>query len=337
MKGPAEFGTTLLKSSKEMSAAAGAAEEKFSCELGSAKFYFLCSVSGAPSTGLTHMVLTPLDLVKCRLQVNKEKYKSLGTGFKLTFSESGVKGLSLGWAPTCIGYNALGFVKFGLYEMFKKNFSGMVGEERAFTYRTSLYLAASAAAEFFAVVALSPMEACKVRMQTSVPGNFPTTLRSALPHLAAEEGLSGFYKSLPALWGRQIPYTMMKFACFERTVEALYRHVVPKPRSECSKGEQLVVTFAAGYIAGVFCATVSHPADSVVSYMNKAKGSGLGASMRALGLRGMWAGLGPRILMIGTQTALQWLIYDGMKVWLRLPRPPPPLRSESHQVGLVHQ
>ena len=62
--------------------------------------------------------------------------------------------------------------------------------------------------------------------------------------------MNGFYKSLPPLWGRQIPYTMMKFACFEKTVELLYQHVVPKPRSECSKGEQLVVTFAAGYIAG---------------------------------------------------------------------------------------
>ena len=50
------------------------------------------------------------------------------------------------------------------------------------------------------------------------------------------------------LWGRQIPYTMMKFACFERTVEALYKFVVPKPRSECSKGEQLIVTVIAGYI-----------------------------------------------------------------------------------------
>ena len=50
------------------------------------------------------------------------------------------------------------------------------------------------------------------------------------------------------LWGRQIPYTMMKFACFERTVEALYKYVVPKPRSKCSKPEQLVVTFIAGYI-----------------------------------------------------------------------------------------
>lgn len=41
---------------------------------------------------------------------------------------------------------------------------------------------------------------------------------------------------------------MMKFACFERTVEALYKFVVPKPRSECNKAEQLLVTFVAGYI-----------------------------------------------------------------------------------------
>lgn len=59
---------------------------------------------------------------------------------------------------------------------------------------------------------------------------------------------SSFYKCLVPLWMRQIPYTMMKFACFERTVEMLYKYVVPKPRSECSKSEQLVVTFVAGYI-----------------------------------------------------------------------------------------
>jgi len=41
---------------------------------------------------------------------------------------------------------------------------------------------------------------------------------------------------------------MMKFSCFELTVENLYKHVVPKPRSECNKAEQLGVTFLAGYI-----------------------------------------------------------------------------------------
>merc|ERR1712097_81641 len=112
--------------------------------------------------------------------------------------------------------------------------------------------------------------------------------------------------------------------------ELLYENVVPKPRSECTKPEQLVVTFAAGYIAGVFCAVVSHPADTVVSKLNNAPpGSSAVGLARGLGMRGLWKGLGPRIVMIGTLTALQWFIYDSVKVAFRLPRPPPPEMPES--------
>merc|ERR1712013_175295 len=134
--------------------------------------------------------------------------------------------------------------------------------------------------------ALAPMEAVKVRVQTS-PG-FANTLREGAPKLLAAEGIKGFYKGLPPLWMRQIPYTMMKFACFERTVEALYKYVVPKPRADCSKGEQLAVTFAAGYIAGVFCAIVSHPADTVVSKLNNAAGSTPLQAAKELGMAGLW-------------------------------------------------
>merc|ERR1712241_901904 len=256
---------------------------------------------------------------------------------KVSVADAGVRGLFLGWAPTAIGYTAQGICKFGFYEVFKNVYGGMMGEENAFLYRTTLYLIASASAEFFADIALSPMEACKVRIQTSPVGTFPTTLREGAPKIMAAEGLNGFYKSLVPLWGRQIPYTMMKFACFERTVEALYAYVVTKPRAECSKSEQLVVTFAAGYIAGVFCAIVSHPADTIVSYMNKAEGATVGSAAKALGFKGMWAGLGPRIIMIGTLTALQWFIYDGVKVALRLPRPPPPQMPESLRLKLEAQ
>merc|ERR1712111_286213 len=269
-------------------ASAAAADAGYSCEFGSSKYYALCGLGGVLSCGLTHTAVTPLDLVKCRLQVNKEKYKSLGNGFKVTIAEGGAAGLFLGWAPTAIGYSAQGLCKFGFYEVFKDIYSKAIGEENTFLYRTSLYLAASASAEFFADIALSPMESCKVRIQTSPVGTFPTTLRGAFPRIYKEEGLNGFYKSLVPLWGRQIPYTMMKFACFERTVEALYEYVVPKPRAECSKAEQLVVTFAAGYIAGVFCAIVSHPADTLVSYLNKALGSGIGDAVKVLGFKGLW-------------------------------------------------
>ncbi|VAH71865.1 unnamed protein product [Triticum turgidum subsp. durum] len=33
-------------------------------------FYAACSVGGIASCGLTHMAVTPLDLVKCNMQVN---------------------------------------------------------------------------------------------------------------------------------------------------------------------------------------------------------------------------------------------------------------------------
>merc|ERR1712203_999323 len=327
------FATPMSKG-RELSAAS---TEETSCEIGSTMYYALCGFGGLLSCGITHTAVTPLDLVKCRLQVNKEKYKSLGNGFKLTVQESGASGLFLGWAPTAIGYSMQGICKFGFYEFFKNVYSGILGEENSYLYRTYLYLVASASAEFFADIALSPMESAKVRMQTSPVGTFPTTLRGAAPQIYAAEGLNGFYKSLVPLWGRQIPYTMMKFACFEKTVEALYQYVVPKPRSESSKGEQLVVTFAAGYIAGVFCAIVSHPADTIVSYMNKAKGSTVGSAAKDLGFAGMWAGLGPRIIMIGTLTALQWFIYDTVKVVFKLPRPPPPEMPESLKKKLEAQ
>merc|ERR1719499_2277140 len=163
-------------------------------------------------------------------------------------------------------------------------------------------------------------------------------MREAYAKMTAENAAEGkglfsangaFFKGVKPLWLRQIPYTMMKFSCFEKTVELLYKHVVPKPRAECSKQEQLVVTFAAGYIAGVFCAIVSHPADCVVSVLNKTPGASAGQVAKDLGFKGLWKGLGARIIMIGTLTGLQWFIYDSVKVALRLPRPPPPAMPES--------
>lgn len=60
-------------------------------------------------------------------------------------------------------------------------------QENAYLWRTSLYLAASASAEFFADIALAPMEAAKVRIQTQ-PG-YANTLRDAAPKMYKEEGL----------------------------------------------------------------------------------------------------------------------------------------------------
>lgn len=293
----------------------------YSCAYGSPKFYALCGLGGIISCGTTHTAVVPIDVLKCRMQVDPVKYSGLVGSFKVSLKEGGTKVLVRGWAPTFFGYSAQGLGKFGFYEFFKVLYSGLLGEENTYLYRTYLYISASASAEFFADILLCPLEAAKVRIQTST---FANTLREAMPKIYQAEGINGFYKGISPLWMRQIPYTIMKFTMFERTAEFLWKSVWPRPREVCGKGEQLCVTFIAGYIAGVFCAIVSHPFDTIVSKLNQKKGSTFLEVGKSLGWKGAWRGLTLRIFMIGTLTALQWFIYDGVKVALRIPRPPPP-------------
>ncbi|PHT57137.1 Phosphate carrier protein, mitochondrial [Capsicum baccatum] len=284
----------------------------------SPQFYAACTFGGILSCGLTHMAVTPLDLVKCNMQIDPAKYKSISSGFGVLLKEQGARGFFRGWVPTLLGYSAQGACKFGFYEFFKKYYSDLAGAENAAKYKTLIYLAGSASAEVIADVALCPFEAVKVRVQTQ-PG-FARGLSDGLPKFVRSEGPLGLYKGLVPLWGRQIPYTMMKFASFETIVELIYKHAVPKPKNECSKPMQLGISFAGGYIAGVFCAIVSHPADNLVSFLNNAKGATVGDAVQKMGVVGLFTrGLPLRIVMIGTLTGAQWGIYDAFKVFVGLP------------------
>ena len=96
---------------------------------------------------------------------------------------------------------------------------------------------------------------------------------------------------------------MAKFFCFEKIVQLFYTHVLTEPKDTYSKTTQLGVTFGSGYLAGVVCAIVSHPADSLVSQLGKAenKGKSLGTIANEVGLMSLATkGLGTRVIMIGT-------------------------------------
>jgi solute carrier family 25 phosphate transporter 3 len=66
----------------------------------------------------------------------------------------------------------------------------LAGEENAYKYKTGLYLAASASAEFIADVALCPFEAIKVRMQTTIPP-FAKGTFDGWSQITAKEGFGG--------------------------------------------------------------------------------------------------------------------------------------------------
>ena len=96
------------------------ADTKPKIKMHSAAYYQACAIGGWMSCGLTHMAVTPLDNVKCNMQIDPAKYKSIGSGFSLVWKEAGVAGLFKGWSPTLIGYGFQGMCKFGFYEYFKK-------------------------------------------------------------------------------------------------------------------------------------------------------------------------------------------------------------------------
>ena len=98
---------------------------------------------------------------------------------------------------------------------------------------------------------------------------------------------------------------MMKFASFETIVEAIYNYL-PGTKNDYSKGAQTAVAFTGGYLAGILCAIVSHPADVMVSKLNaeRAPGEGFGAAMSRIYSRirfpGLWNGLPVRIVVSPT-------------------------------------
>ena len=286
-----------------------------------ASYYGKCMIGGIFACGLTHALTTPLDLIKCRKQVDPKIYKSLGDGISTIRAEKGVSGLFLGWKPTLIGYSMQGFGKFGFYEIFKDVYKKLLGNN-AQKYQTAGFLISSACAEVIADCLLCPMESLKIRVQTAKPGEFPTESFMEGFNTLKQEGSNGFFKGLYPLMARQVPYTMVKFGMFENTVKFAYKNILTKEKSSYSKATQLTVTFISGYWSGIFCALVSHPADTMVSKINNMKdvdgvATGTGAKVakiyKEIGFRGLWNGLGTRILMVGTLTGLQWWIYDTFK------------------------
>merc|ERR1711971_261827 len=231
-------------------------------------------------------------------------------------AEEGVAALSTGLAATAVGYFIQGWFKFGGVEFFKIQAAAAVGEQKAWDNRTAIYLGAAAGAEFIADIFLCPLEACRIR-SVSDPG-FASSLPGVAARLIKEEGvIRGFYSGFGPILFKQIPYTMAKFAVQGRAAEAMYGSMGKKPQ-ECGVLLNTGVSLGSGVIAGVVSAIISHPADTLLSKVNKAGAGGTGSipsrMMNITKETGVVTlctqGLGARCVMIGTLTALQFGIFD---------------------------
>lgn len=289
------------------------------------KDYASYALAGAVGCGATHGAMTPIDVVKTRIQLEPTVYnKGMLGSFRQVVSSEGAGALLTGLGPTVLGYSLQGAFKFGGYELFKKQSIEYLGYDKAKGYKNSIYIGSAALAEFFADIALCPLEATRIRL-VSQP-TFANGLVSGFSRIMKEEGVGSFYNGFTPILFKQIPYNIAKFFVFERAAEAI-NGFVAIPKAQQTPTTATAINLSAGIIAGCAAAIVSQPADTLLSKVNKTKKApgqstvGLLFQLaKQLGVTGSFAGLPTRLVMVGTLTSLQFTIYGSLKSALGCPK-----------------
>jgi solute carrier family 25 phosphate transporter 3 len=266
-------------------------------------------------------------VVKTRIQVDDalKGYNMIRAGRSIVAGE-GAAALLTGFGPTAVGYLVQGGGKFAGYEFFKKQFIELSGStEKATANRTAIYLGASATAEFFADIFLCPLEATRIRLVSQ--RGFATGLVPGFMRLAREEGFRGFYSGFVPLLFKQVPYAVGQFSVHEAANEFIYRAMGAERKAKLTQLGTTGVELSSGILAGVAAAVLSHPADTLLSAINKGAGDKTqSATTRMFTLarefgpkRLLTTGLGPRVLMTCGLVAGQFVIYAQCKTLVGAP------------------
>ncbi|EFY99204.1 hypothetical protein MHUMG1_10053 [Metarhizium humberi] len=280
---------------------------------------FFCA--GALAATSTHAAATPIDVVKTRIQVDDAmKGLNMVRAARTIVAKEGSSALLTGFGPTAVGYLVQGGAKFAGYEFFKKQYIALAGgPDKAVSSRMGIYLGASATAECFADILLCPLEATRIRLVSQ--RGYASGLTSGFMRMAREEGFRGFYSGFVPLLFKQVPFAVGQFSVHEAVNEIIFRSMGPERKAKLTSLESTGVELTSGLAAGAAAAVLSHPADTLLSAINKGAGDGSqSATSRMFQLakefgpkRLLLTGLGPRLVMTCALVSGQFVIYARCK------------------------
>lgn len=173
-------------------------------------------ISGAFAGACASLVLTPVELIKCKLQVSnlqnlqsgiKKPTKILPT-IRLVLQERGVMGLWQGQSGTLIRETLGGVAWFATYELLKNYLKSLHEDGRDSDTWELLVSGASAGLAFNA--SIFPADTLKSMMQTEHIG-----LLQSAKRVMAKSGVSGFYRGLGITLIRAAPANAAVFYTYE--------------------------------------------------------------------------------------------------------------------------
>jgi solute carrier family 25 phosphate transporter 3 len=270
------------------------------------------SLSGAICASGVHLALTPLDVVKTKVQIDPDRYPKILPAFQSVWKEEGPSTFFTGWLPTVCGHFFAGGVLFATTEVIRRSLTDAAGAN-AMSLEVPIILAAATIASGTAAVLYCPFDAVRIR-SVSQPSYGANAIEIA-SRMVKEEGIEVLTDAIPVFVAKQVPYAAVKFTIFDLTTEYLYQTY---PLAQEDLKLSLGISLIGGVLAGIAAATVSNPADAVISELKKAKSDqspqeAFQALLDRGGVQALFKGLSIRMVLYSLTAAFQFLVYDGVR------------------------
>lgn len=277
--------------------------------------YLRFSASGAICCSAVHLAVTPIDVVKTKIQTDPVKYSGIIGSFKKVLDEEGFDTFFTGWQPTFVGFFVYGGFSYVLTEFIRRYLTELAGGS-ASSYEVPIILAGAGMAAVAGSFVLSPFES--VRIRSVAQPDFAPSMAGVVRRMVKDEGLASLFSAVPAFWLKEVPFAMAKFTVFDVSTAWMYETF---PAATEDLQLSLLVSLIGGTLGGFAAAVVSNPADVTIAEMKKAK-SNMGpidAAGRLIdrdGPPGLLKGLRLRMVFYALVVSLQFLVYDAVRIGL---------------------
>ena len=228
--------------------------------------YLRFLTAGALCCSSVHLAVTPLDVVKTKLQTEPDNYPNPVVAFK-KIANNGLSRFFIGWDVTFIGFFVWGGIGYTLTEYLRRAVVVLLDAPSDGSWEIPIVIFSAGFAAAVGSLFLSPFETIRIRMVTGAGGDgngFLTVGRSIIE----KEGIGCLFDAVPAFLLKEIPFAAAKFAVFDYSTTQLYNYF-PVAREDLRLS--LAVSLLGGCLGGGVAAIASNPADCIIAEMKKSK------------------------------------------------------------------
>ncbi|XP_030649751.1 mitochondrial thiamine pyrophosphate carrier [Chanos chanos] len=283
------------------------------------------ALAGSAAGMVTRALISPLDVIKIRFQLQIEqlssrqrqgKYWGLWQASRCMLIEEGLPAFWKGHVPAQLLSVGFGAVQFATFEALTE----LVHKSTSYHSQTpTVHFVCGGLAACSATVACQPLDTLRTRLAAQGEPKIYRNLRHAVSTMYHKEGILTFYRGLTPTLVAVFPYAGLQFFFYN----VLNRLIAS--RSKRSKGS--LQSLVSGSIAGVISKTMTYPFDlfkkrlqvggfeeARIQFGQVRTYRGFADCMVQIakeeGLRGFFKGLSPSLVKAAVSTGLTFFWYE---------------------------